>query len=269
YLCFELEKVINGETRRLLINLPPRHLKTFLGSVCLSAWTLAKNPSERIIIVTYDDKLAEHICRDVRKILRSPWFTEIFKTTRVADDHSRADDFKTTKGGGIYAVSVNGALAGRGGDLIIFDDPIDLKNWNNSQEIERVNNRFDGMTVSRLNNLASGRIVIIAHRLNDEDLSDHVISQGDWRHVALPFVATRSNYFDLGHDVWHRRKGELLRPDAYSAKDVKRLRTRQLTPPYDLYYQQGRANGARLRIKRQHFPSFSVYERPNTPVVLS
>ncbi|MGA7082361.1 MAG: hypothetical protein WCB74_19435 [Pseudolabrys sp.] len=80
--------------------------------------------------------------------------------------------------------------------------------------VERINDRFDGMIVSRLNNLVSGRIVIIAHRLNDSDLSNHVISQGGWRHVALPFVATRSKDYDLGHDVWHRRKGDLLRPDA-------------------------------------------------------
>jgi hypothetical protein len=63
------------------------------------------------------------------------------------------------------------------------------------------------------------------------------------------FVATRSKDYDLGHDVWHRRKGDLLRPDAYPAKEVKRLRTRQVTPPYELYYQQGGAHRTRLRIK--------------------
>ena len=268
YLCCELEKVISGETLRLLINLPPRHLKTFLGSVCLAAWTLAKDPSTRIIIVTYNDKLAEHICRDVRKILRTSWFKQVFET-RVADDHSRADDFQTTKGGGIYAVSANGALAGRGGDLIIFDDPLDLKDWDNLNEIERINERFDGMIMSRFNNPKNGRVVIIAHRLNDGDLSDHVIDQGGWRLVVLSFIAGRAKKYDLGYATWHRRKGELLRPDAYSRKEIKRLQAKQLTPPYELYYQQGVGIRVTIKIKPEHFPSFRPYMRPIAPVVLS
>jgi len=268
YLCCELEKVISGETRRLLINLPPRHLKTFLGSVCLAAWTLAKDPAARIIIVTYNDKLAEHICRDVRKILRASWFKQVFET-RVADDHSRADDFQTTKGGGIYAVSANGALAGRGGDLIIFDDPLDLKDWDNLNEIERINERFDGMIMSRFNNPKNGRVVIIAHRLNDGDLSDHVIAQGGWRLVVLPFIAAQRKKYDLGYAIWRRRKGELLRPDAYSRKEIKRLQAKQLTPPYELYYQQGVGTRARIKIKPEYFPTFHPYMRPIAPVVLS
>ena len=266
--CFELEKVINGETPRLLINLPPRHLKTFLGSICLAAWTLAKEPSARIIVVTYNDKLAEHISRDIRKILRAPWFKQVF-STRLADDHAKADDFQTTKGGGIYAVSANGALAGRGGDLIIFDDPLDLKDWNNLNEIERINERFDGMIMSRFNNAMEGRAVIIAHRLNDHDLSDHVIAQGGWRSIVLPFIATRTRKYDLGYTIWRRRKGELLRPDAYSRKEIKRLQTKQLTPPYDLYYQQAASACARIKIKAEHFPTFYPRMRPIGPIVLS
>jgi predicted phage terminase large subunit-like protein len=269
YLCFELEKVISGETRRLLVNLPPRHLKTFLGSICLAAWTLAKNPSARIIVVTFSDKLAEHISRDIRKILRAPWFKQVF-TTRLADDHSRADDFQTTRGGGVYAVSSNGALAGRGGDLIIFDDPMDLKDWNNMNEIERTNERFDGMIMSRFNNLKEGRAVVIAHRLNDHDLSDHLIAQGGWRTIVLPFIAARMKNYNLGYTVWQRKKGTLLRPDAYSKKEIKRLQTAELTPPpFYLYYQQGQGTGARLKIKSEHFQSYLPHMVPIAPIVLS
>ena len=245
HLCLELEKVISGQTRRLLINLPPRHLKTFLGSVCLAAWTLAQSPSVRIIIVTYNEKLAEHICRDVRKILRASWFKRIF-STRLADDHSRADDFQTTKSGGVYAVSANGALAGRGADLIIFDDPLDLKDWNNPTEIDRVNERFDGMIMSRFNNPAVGRAVIIAHRLNEGDLSAHVLAQGGWRPVILPFIAMCTNEYDLGYDRWRRGKGELLRRDAYSKKEIKASRP-SLPRPMTSTISRGRADTRALR----------------------
>ena len=268
YICFELEKVIKGETPRLLINLPPRHLKTFLGSICLAAWTLAKEPSAQIIVVTYNDRLAEHISRDIRKILRAPWFKQVF-STRLADDHAKADDFQTTKGGGVYAVSSNGALAGRGGDLIIFDDPLDLKDWNNLTEIERINERFDGMIMSRFNNPKEGRAVIIAHRLNDQDLSAHVLAQAGWRSVVLPFIATRATNYDLGYTTWCREKGTILRADAYSKKEITRLQTKELTPPYGLYYQQGRGAGARIKIKPAHFPAFEPATLLPAHVVLS
>ena len=267
YLCFELEKVINGETPRLLINLPPRHLKTFLGSICLAAWTLAKEPSARIIVVTYNDKLAEHISRDVRKILRAPWFKQAF-ATRLADDHARADDFQTTKGGGVYAVSSNGALAGRGGDLIIFDDPLDLKDWNNLTEIERINERFDGMIMSRFNNPKEGRAVIIAHRLNDQDLSAHIVAQGGWRSVVLPFIATKATNYDLGYTTWRREKGMILRPDAYSPKEIRRLQTRELTPPMTFIISRV-VCPPRIEIKPEHFPIFVPDMQPIAPIVLS
>ena len=268
YLCFELEKVIRRETPRLLINLPPRHLKTFLGSICLAAWTLGQEASARIIVVTYNDRLAEHISRDIRKILRAPWFKQVF-STRLADDHARADDFQTTKGGGVYAVSSKGALAGHGGDLIIFDDPLDLKDWNNLSEIERINECFDGMIMSRFDNPMEGRAVIIAHRLNDQDLSAHVVAQGGWRSVVLPFIATPATNYDLGYTTWYREKGTILRPDAFSQKEIKRLQTKELTPPYHLYYQQGRGAGARIKIKPEHFPAFQPAMLLPAHVVLS
>jgi predicted phage terminase large subunit-like protein len=268
YLCFELEKVIRGETPRLLINLPPRHLKTFLGSICLAAWTLGQEASARIIVVTYNDRLAEHISRDIRKILRAPWFKQVF-STRLADDHARADDFQTTKGGGVYAVSSKGALAGHGGDLIIFDDPLDLKDWNNLSEIERINECFDGMIMSRFDNPVEGRAVIIAHRLNDRDLSAHIVAQGGWRSVVLPFIATPATNYDLGYTTWYREKGTILRPDAFSQKEIKRLQTKELTPPYHLYYQQGRGAGARIKIKPEHFPAFQPAMLLPAHVVLS
>ena len=268
YLCFELEKVIKGETPRLLINLPPRHLKTFLGSICLAAWTLAQEPSAQIIVVTYNDRLAEHISREIRKILRAPWFKKIF-STRLADDHARADDFQTNKGGGVYAVSSNGALAGRGADLIIFDDPLDLKDWNNLTEIARTNERFDGMILSRFNSPKDGRAVIIAHRLNDVDLSAHVVAQGGWRSIVLPFIATRTTNYDLGYTTWRREKGMILRPGAYSSKEIKRLQTKELTPPYHLYYQQGRGAGARIKIKPENFQAFQLPMLLPVHIVLS
>jgi hypothetical protein len=144
YLCHELEQVAKGETRRLVINLPPRHLKTFLGSICLAAWILARKPSTKILVVTYADQLAQHIAYQIRQILQLRWYIKAFGT-RIAENRAKVNDFATVQGGGVYAASVGGALTGRGGDIIIFDDPLNIDDANNLDQIERVNRRFDSL----------------------------------------------------------------------------------------------------------------------------
>ena len=194
YLCHELDHVAKGNTKRLVINLPPRHLKSFLAAICLPAWILAHKPSARIMVITYSDQLAQHTTYKIRQILQSSWFKQIFKT-RIAEDRAKVDDFSTTQGGQVYATSVGGGLAGRGADFIIFDDPLDLKDAGNIKQIELVNERFDSLIMSRLNDPRTGRIVIIAHRLNDNDLSAHVRKQG--RLARCPDAADRGAQEDL------------------------------------------------------------------------
>src|SRR3954452_15817634 len=112
YLGSQLMDFVEGKTRRLIVNLPPRHLKTSYFSVCLAAWHFAHNPSAKIMIVTYAEQLAKSIARDIRSILQSEWFKEVFPT-RVAKDHAAVMDFGTTAGGALYASSFSG-ITGRG-----------------------------------------------------------------------------------------------------------------------------------------------------------
>jgi predicted phage terminase large subunit-like protein len=268
YLCFELDKVAKGETKRQVINLPPRHLKTFLAAIYLPAWVLAKDPSSRIMVITYSDQLAEHITYQIRRVLQSPWFKKVFKT-RVAEDRSKMSDFATTQGGGVFATSVGGALAGRGADIIIFDDPLDLKDAGNVRQIELVNQRFNSLIMSRLNDPKTGRIVIIAHRLNDNDLSAHVRKQGDWRHIVLPLIATRKKSYDLGYDKWLRKRGELLRPGSYTAKKLTQLQMNTVNPDFELLYQQDRGGGARMTLRAENFGTIDTRTMPVLPVILS
>ena len=181
----------------------------------------------------------------------------------------KVDDFATKQGGGVFATSVGGALAGRGADLIIFDDPLDLKDAGNIKQVELVNQRFDSLILSRLNDPRTGRIVIIAHRLNDNDLSAHVREQGGWRHVVLPLIATHKKAYDLGYDTWVRRRGELLRPGSYTAKQLTQLVKTTINPDFELFYQQGRGHGARMVIKAEHFALVNPQLLAGSPVILS
>ena len=103
-LASELDQFAEGETRRLIINLPPGHLKTLLGSVSLAAWMLAHDPSLKIIIVSHAEHLSKTIARNIRTILQSDWFMELF-ATRIKKDHSEVTDFGTSAGGGVFSGS--------------------------------------------------------------------------------------------------------------------------------------------------------------------
>jgi predicted phage terminase large subunit-like protein len=268
YLCSELCRFCAGEFQKLLINLPPRHLKTFLGAICLSAWTLAQDPSTRIIIVTCSDSLAQEIAFAIRRIMQSPWYQRIFPT-RLHQDRTRVCDFQTTQGGGIYAASAGSNITGRGGDLIIFDDPLDIRDAGNIDEIERVNQNYDTLIRSRLNNQLKGKLVIIAHRLNECDLSGHVLEEGGWHHVRLSLVAPRRQHYDLEYDVWQREENDILRPDAYSREMIDKLRTSTINPDFETFYQQSVADATQIRIEREHFRLVSMPDLRNSPVVLS
>ena len=113
------------------------------------------------MIVTYSEQLAENIARNIRSILLSDWFKEVFQT-RVAKDHSAVRDFATTAGGALYAVSFDGSITGRGADLIIVDDPHDIRDAGNRQQLERTIALFETVVLSRLNSRKTGKVIVIA-----------------------------------------------------------------------------------------------------------
>jgi hypothetical protein len=167
--------------------------------------------------------------------LHLPWFKTVF-ATRLAEDRAKVNDFATTQGGGVYAASAGGALTGRGGDMIIFDDPLNIDDANNLEQIERVNERFDSLIMSRLDNPKTGKVVIIAHRLHVEDLSGHVLKQSGWRHVCLPMIAPRKKSFKLEKYTWVRKRGCLLRPSAFGLKQLKAAQA-NAAPDFETLYQ--------------------------------
>src|SRR5581483_5927718 len=106
----------------LLVNLPPGHLKTSLGSVCLAAWLLGHEPSLKIIVVSHAEHLSKSIARKIRSISQSAWFREVFPT-RIKKGHAEVTDFGTSVGGGVFVTSFHAGFTGRRADIIIVDDP--------------------------------------------------------------------------------------------------------------------------------------------------
>ena len=123
-IAAKLAAVRAGKIRRLVVNLPPRHLKSLLASVAFPAWCLGREPSAQILCVSYAQDLADKLSRDCRHIVGSGWYRQIFPGTRLSPQRAAMPEFDTTAQGCRLATSVGGVLTGRGADLIIIDDPL-------------------------------------------------------------------------------------------------------------------------------------------------
>ncbi|HZD27075.1 MAG TPA: hypothetical protein VE251_00075 [Xanthobacteraceae bacterium] len=121
-IVHQLMRVQAGEISRLLINQPPRSLKSICVSVAYVAWVLGHDPTRRIIVVSYSSEFAAELHRQFRMIIDAPWYRALFPLMRPAKDSGT--ELVTTAGGSRYATSVGGTLTGRGADLIVVDDPL-------------------------------------------------------------------------------------------------------------------------------------------------
>ena len=180
-IAAKLAAVQQGRIRRLIINLPPRHLKSLMASVAFPAWCLGHDPSAQILCVSYGQDLAEKFARDCRSIMMSPWYRRIF-ATRLAAQRSAVREFVTTRQGYRLATSTGGVLTGRGADIIIIDDPLKPDEALSVAQRKAANEWFDHTLYSRLNDKRHGAIVIIMQRLHEDDLVGHVLAQESWEH---------------------------------------------------------------------------------------
>src|SRR5258708_37063443 len=122
-IAAKLTAVRDGSIRRLVVNLPPRHLKSLLASIAFPAWCLGHDPSAQILCVSYAQDLADKLSRDCRHIVASDWYRRIFPTL-LSPRHQAVPEFETTPPGSRLATSVDGVLTGRGADLIVIHDPL-------------------------------------------------------------------------------------------------------------------------------------------------
>ena len=122
-IAAKLTAVREGRIRRLIINLPPRHLKSLMASIAFPAWCLGHDPSAQILCVSYAQDLADKLARDCRGILMSAWYRQLFRA-RLAPQRHAVQEFITTRQGYRLATSTGGVLTGRGDDIILIDDPV-------------------------------------------------------------------------------------------------------------------------------------------------
>lgn len=188
-MAYALTRVMRGEIKRLIINVPPRSLKSITASVAFVAFLLGHDPTRRIICVSYAESLARKHARDTRALMRSPLYRRLFPGTRISPLKDTELEFMTTKGGFRLATSVGGALTGRGGSLAILDDPMNPVEAYSETSREAVKQWYANTLLSRLDNKAEDAIVVVMQRLHIDDLVGHLLEHDDWEVLKLPAIA--------------------------------------------------------------------------------
>jgi len=219
-MAWRLQQCFEGNIKRLLITLPPRSLKSISASVAFPAWVLGRAPTARIVCASYSENLASKHAQDCRAVMESDWFKRVFPNTRIGHAKNTELNYVTTRQGSRYSTSVGGTLTGRGGNILIIDDPLKPEDAFSESKRSSVNEWFDRTLYSRLDDKREGVIILIMQRLHLEDLAGHVTAQEDWVHLDLPAIAECDEQIAIGpNQTYPRRAGELLHP-AREPKEV-------------------------------------------------
>jgi predicted phage terminase large subunit-like protein len=223
-MCQALQQAARGAVRRLVINVPPRHLKSITASVAFATWMLGRNPRVKIMIVTYGGELARQHADQRRQIMEHRTYRSLFPDTKLAVRGIRQNLLRTTAGGGCRSVTVNGATTGFGADVIIIDDCMKADDIISQAMRDALERFYTGTLITRLNNKKRGLIISIQQRLGEDDLPARMLAAGA-EHLCLPsYDDDKEAVFDIGFGrIYRRRQGELLRPDEEDRDTLRRF----------------------------------------------
>ena len=214
-----MQAVNSGQIKRLIINIPPRHMKSIEVTVCYPVWTWVKNPEKRFIKVSYSDSLSRKHNILARDIIYSPWYQKNWGGRFILkDDVNRQNEFKNSRQGFMFSTSTGGTLTGEGGDVIILDDPQNPQMANSETEREASVNFFRNTLQTRLNDPKKGAIIIIMQRLHENDLTGYILSERlNYGHLCLPAVAPERTVitYPASGKEFVREEGGILNPERF------------------------------------------------------
>lgn len=268
-LCNWLISVSTGDCRRLIINMPPRTLKSFITSVCWVAWELGHHPSKSFIVVSHSQSLARVLADQTRRIMVSDWYRAVFPGTRLREDFNLVLHFQTDRGGARLAVSMETGITGQGADVLIIDDPIDAEDSTYEARRKKVNQTFDTAIQSRINNRAEAAIVMVGQRLHEDDLSGHLERKGSFEKLVVPLIATEAVSYKVGGFKWPRPAGDVLDPDSNTPEEVNLLIQENSAGDFEAQYQQNPVPPDGEHIDVGWFPRFKEIPRSARSCIMS
>ncbi len=271
-MTYAAGRVMDGAIKRLITTVPPRHLKSIVFSVALPAFLLGRDPTSRIICVSYSSELAVKHANDFRAVMTAQWYRRIFPATRTSREKDTQYETMTTARGYRYATSLHGTLTGRGADLIVLDDP--QKPDEALSEVHRnsAGQWFDTTLLSRLDSKSDGAVVIVMQRLHEDDLAGRLLEKGGWHHLKVSAIAEQDEDIPVGPGRIYRRKARTaIDSRRESLEELERLRQQMTELFFSAQYQQEPIPLAGNIIKAEWFKEYEITPTygNNDPLIIS
>jgi len=251
----KFEDIANGKTRRLIINMPPRHTKSEFGSYMLPAWFLGRDPSKKIIQCSNTAELAVGFGRKVRNLVGSEQYARIFPDVNLRSDSKAAGRWSTNANGEYFAIGVGGTVTGKGADLLIIDDPHSEQEAaiaaTNPEVYDKVYEWYSSGPRQRLQ--PGGSIIVIMTRWSKKDLTGRILKSAlekdgdEWDIIEFPAI------LPSGRALW---------PQFWDIKELEVLREELPLPKWQAQYQQQPTSEEGALVKRDWWKK---WEQDNPP----
>ena len=260
-----LEAVTAGEITRLLINVPPRYMKSLLVSVLWPTWEWIAQPSKRWICTSYSESLSLKHSIDRRTVLQSEWYQARWgATVQLAADQNVKGEFQNTQRGVMVATSTSGSITGKGGNRIVVDDPHNPTQAESDVQRESALGYFRRTLSTRLDDKKHDAIVVVMQRLHERDLSAQCQDLG-FVHVCLPAEAeTRTEIvFPRSGRIVTREAGDVLWPEREDRAELAQQKQLLGSAAFAGQYQQRPAPAGGLIFQREWFRFYDDLPRLN------
>lgn len=233
-ICDHLEAVADRQIKHgLLINVPPRHMKSLGANVFFPAWVWSQNPNPeggalfpfqvqrnswrgpgvKFMHLSYEGQLATRDGVKCRRVVTSPRYQRLWgQRVRLQADQNRKTRFDNLAGGYRLSTSEGGAVTGEGADIIVFDDPHNVKKINGGSDVslEATLRFWDEAMPTRLNDQEHGVFIVIMQRVHERDLSGHILAkEKGWTHLCLPATREANHPFPMRTSVKRKSTGEI------------------------------------------------------------
>ena len=256
------ERVANGELKRLIINMPPRHTKSEFASYLFPAWFLGKYPEKKIIQTAHTAELAVGFGRKVRNLISNDDYQKVFKGVELSSDSKAAGRWNTNKGGDYFAIGVGGAVTGKGADVLVIDDPHSEQEaavgQYNTDVYDKVYEWYTSGPRQRLQ--PGGAIIIVMTRWSKRDLTGQIIKNSiqkegasEWEVIELPAILP---------------SGKALWPGFWKQEELESLKAELPVSKWNAQYQQNPTSEEGALIKREWWQEWDQSQMPECEAII-
>ena len=252
-----LHLITSGKINRLMISMPPRHGKSELVTKIYPAWCHGRDPETEVIATSYNIELAQDFSRGAKDYLNSEIYQMIFDT-KLSKDSKSAREWHTEERGSYIARGVGGGITGRGGNIIIIDDPFkDREEANSELQRQKVWDWYTSTLYTRLEK--GGAIIIVMTRWHEDDLMGRLLAAeekgvGDkWAKLILPAYNIKPEPFrpEIGTPLW---------PDKYDGEALENIKNTIGLNDWEALYQQNPLNEGGGAFNKEMFKSYNSFE---------